>query len=63
MQLSENPFLADENLLLVQEVLSVVVLPVYMCRVQWLAALCYLSLSITVKCGPSLQGAYPVMVL
>ena len=46
----------------IQEVLTILVLPVYMYRPRLLAALCFLSVSITTRQGPSVQGAYPAMV-
>ena len=61
--LHSHPPLADDILIQVQEVLTVIILPIYMSRPAMLPALCYLSLDITVGRGPSIQGAYPVMML
>lgn len=62
MELVDAPSLVDDVQLQIQEVLTLLVLPVYMTRPALLSSLCYLSLSITTNCGTSLEGAYPAMV-
>lgn len=61
-ELADRAPLVDPILIQVQEVLSILVLPIYMARPKFLAALCYLSVHITTGRGPSIQGAYPAMV-
>lgn len=54
--------LVDENLLLLQEIISTLILPVYVARPLLLAAMCYTSVAITLEHGVSIAGTYPLLM-
>jgi osomolarity two-component system sensor histidine kinase CHK1 len=54
--------LKDENLLLLQEIISTLLLPVYMARPALLPAVCFTSVAITLEFGISMAGAYPILM-
>jgi osomolarity two-component system sensor histidine kinase CHK1 len=52
----------DANLLLLQEIISTLLLPIYMSRPSLLPAVCYTSVAITLEFGVSMAGAYPLLM-
>ncbi|ODQ54815.1 hypothetical protein SAICODRAFT_6009 [Saitoella complicata NRRL Y-17804] len=54
--------LSDERLLLVQEILAMIVLPVYMGKPDLLECVCYTSLVISREHGMSTHSAYPLLM-
>lgn len=54
--------LKDENLLLLQEIISTLLLPIYMARPTLLPAVCFTSVAITLEFGISMAGAYPILM-
>lgn len=54
--------MTDENLLLLQEIISTLLLPVYMGRPALLHAMCYTSVAITLEHGISIAGTYPILM-
>ncbi|KAI5781237.1 hypothetical protein EDC01DRAFT_779090 [Geopyxis carbonaria] len=60
--LAKLPELKDENLLLLQEIVSTLILPVYMARPALLPAVCFTSVAITLQFGVSLAGTYPILM-
>lgn len=54
--------LKDENLILVQELISRILLPVYMSRPALLPAVCFTSVAISLEFGISTAGAYPILM-
>ncbi|KAA8904409.1 hypothetical protein FN846DRAFT_779701 [Sphaerosporella brunnea] len=60
--IAKRPEMKDENLLLLQEIISTLLLPIYMSRPSLLPAVCYTSVAITLECGISMAGAYPLLM-
>jgi osomolarity two-component system, sensor histidine kinase CHK1 len=58
----ETKKMLDEEHLLLQEIMSVLILPVYMARPGLLPALCYTSTTLTLNHGISAAGAYPLLM-
>lgn len=56
------PELKDENLVLLQELISTLLLPVYMSRSALLPAVCFTSVAISLEFGVSTAGAYPMLM-
>jgi osomolarity two-component system sensor histidine kinase CHK1 len=54
--------LKDENLILLQELISTLLLPVYMSRPALLPAVCFTSVAISLEFGISTAGAYPMLM-
>ncbi|CUS15016.1 unnamed protein product [Tuber aestivum] len=54
--------LKDENLILLQELISSLLLPIYMSRPALLEAVCFTSVAITLEFGISTAGAYPMLM-
>lgn len=52
----------DETLLLLQEIISTLLLPINMSRPSLLPAVCFTSVAMTLEFGISLAGAYPVLM-
>lgn len=60
--ISKMDKLKDENLLLLQDIIATITLPVYMARPKLLPAVCYTSVAITLEFGVSTAGAYPMLM-
>lgn len=54
--------LKDENLILLQELISTLLLPIYMSRPALLQAVCFTSVAISLEFGISTAGAYPMLL-
>lgn len=54
--------LKDENLILLQELISRMLLPVYMSRPALLPSVCFTSVAISLEFGISTAGAYPMLM-
>ncbi|KAG0127843.1 hypothetical protein HOY82DRAFT_490020 [Tuber indicum] len=54
--------LKDENLILLQELISSLLLPIYMSRPALLEAVCFTSVAISLEFGISTAGAYPMLM-
>jgi len=54
--------LGDENLILLQELISSLLLPIYMSRPALLEAVCFTSVAISLEFGISTAGAYPMLM-
>ncbi|TGZ80051.1 hypothetical protein EX30DRAFT_308148 [Ascodesmis nigricans] len=54
--------LKDENMLLLQEIIATLILPVYMGRPKLLEAMCFTSVAITLEHGISMPGTYPILM-